>query len=1686
MNKYTLIQDIYMPSGRPPFAYSDGEVTENYLLDRISRADDLSVGSAELAGIIRDWPTLYHLSPARADLLRPLSSILKGKRILELGSGCGAITRYLGELGCQVLALEGSERRARITRARCRDLSQVQVVCDSWDSFEWDHDFDIILLIGVLEYSSLFVKSAEIGPARKIAQFPHIADVCPSDDLFSAVPGDNPPLEMLRKCRSFLHGEGRIVLAIENKLGLKYWAGAPEDHTGRPYDGIQDLYDSSTAITFGKDELARLLSHAGFPFRDFFYPFPDYKLPSVTLTEAAFAAQDLTLTDLLQEKFDYAQGSGQTTELSLTRIAASVLANGLMADMANSFLIVAGASQSLASAVADPRLAGRGPSLPLAWGFNSARQKCYCKSYQFTRTEAGALRVQRELLHPGTPCPNDPPIHHHLTDEEYLKGRLLSSRALDIVTRPGWTMTELAAWADSYYHILADYGSPDAHGSVNTIPGQYLDLTPYNILIAPGTAPVIFDQEWTCPEDLPLYFIFFRGIVYTLAGISLYATPAEAGKAGPQTGLNTQGGPGAGTHAEDQAVPTGIIPLARALVNNILPFDDAHLEECIRLETHYFGKIPLRPGRPFGHGDIPFKRSWRLLYDDAIRQSQTSRDEARAALDELAQEKAFHRMRLEQQVSQLRQEYQTQVAMLRQHVDWYQRTYEQRSLAGVVLQRRLAKAQNDGKYLTASLLASIQEKGFRKTAGQVLHAITSKGMSGLLHPRKALLPLMMRAAPIPFTSASLPPSNHEDPEKVAATIRAFTWTPKISFIMPVYNTPPRWLEKAVDSIRSQWYTNWELCIADDGSTHSGTLQLLSRLEEDSRIKVTHLNNNAGISQASNAAIAMADGEFIALMDHDDEVTPDALFEIVQNLHHQGDADVIYSDECKVDEEGHLSDPFFKPDYSPELLLNMMYSGHLTLYKKSFLVNKVGLFRTAYDLSQDYDLMLRAVEKTTRIRHVEKILYHWRMTAGSASQGEKPHARISNLAALEDAMKRRGIPAVVSALPTANRVRVQLDRQPLVSIIIPTDAWDHLKDTLHAIYVHTVYPHIEVIVVTNSRIIAAPPPLPSPSPGRLAHRAPKYVTYDKPYNFSHKCNTGAAAASGEVLIFYNDDVRPLEDHWLDNTIEYLFMPGVGGVSPRLVYEDDSIQYAGMATGVRGLTGTTFHGYPKDSTAYINFPQSVRDVSILSGACLAIKKEIFENVGGFNHINTPSSHSDVDLSFRLLEAGFRCVYTPYATLRHIGHLSLREHDRGRRTKDKADIYLLRRWPGRLANDPFFTTSMRNHLYHDSPEPYRLYAPPTPIPLVGQGIPAGQSPTSTGPDILLVSHDLSLSGAPIMLLQLCRQLIRQGAFVTVICEHDGPARDMFLSAGAPVIIDTLLLRQHESFTRFARNFDHIICNTVITWPAVRQISQLVDTVWWIHEAALIGSMQHIPYFLETFSLVEKVIAPSEYALQFIRPHHRQPKKIYYGYPDISHPVSRSEKGEKITFSIIGSIEPRKGQDVLIAALQRLSPDTLRQMEICLAGRPHDPVFCQQLQDNIKALDNICDIRLMGETSHQQCLDLIRRSDVIICPSRDDPFPVVIVEALCLGKPCIVSRHTGFAELITHGENGFVFSSGDCRGLAGIIDSIIQDHSVLTPVADKARGLYEEYLTPDKFTRRWMSLMETNAKTHDLIKMY
>jgi glycosyltransferase involved in cell wall biosynthesis len=325
--------------------------------------------------------------------------------------------------------------------------------------------------------------------------------------------------------------------------------------------------------------------------------------------------------------------------------------------------------------------------------------------------------------------------------------------------------------------------------------------------------------------------------------------------------------------------------------------------------------------------------------------------------------------------------------------------------------------------------------------------------------------------------------------------------------------------------------------------------------------------------------------------------------------------------------------------------------------------------------------------------------------------------------------------------------------------------------------------------------------------------------------------------------------------------------------------------------------------------------------------------------------------------------------------------------------------------------------------------------------------------------------------MLLQLCRLLIHSGYFVTVICEKEGPIGKMFLQSGAPVIIDSLLLRQHETLTRFARNFDHIICNTIVTWPVVQQLGQLTHTIWWLHEAKIIETFAEDPAFAETLSKARNVIGPSEYALHYIRKFNPHPQKIYYGYPGTLPIQPQPAPGNgKLIFSLVGSIEPRKGQDVLVVALRQLDAALLSHVEIWIIGRPHDPSFHSELLQIIRHFPNI---KIMGECDHQQCLDLMAASDVIVCPSRDDPFPVVVVEALCLSKPCIVSSNTGFAELITDGANGYVIPSEDSSALAMKISRIVQHPQDLVPIRHAARQLYEKYMTMEVFKEKFLALL-------------
>ena len=358
------------------------------------------------------------------------------------------------------------------------------------------------------------------------------------------------------------------------------------------------------------------------------------------------------------------------------------------------------------------------------------------------------------------------------------------------------------------------------------------------------------------------------------------------------------------------------------------------------------------------------------------------------------------------------------------------------------------------------------------------------------------------------------------------------------------------------------------------------------------------------------------------------------------------------------------------------------------------------------------------------------------------------------------MRRRNLPAEIVEYPTANRARLKPASWPRVSIIIPTDSPTRAQSCLERLPRQTRYPDLEIVIVTNSGLIE---PLQKLQPENATLLC---VPYDQPFNFSDKCNVGAQAATGERFIFFNDDVESLQADWVQNLIEPLENPEVGAVAPKLLYETGKIQHAGLVTGVRGLIGTALHQRAADSTEHFNLAQSLRNVAALSAACLAVRREDFFRVGGFDAVNTPIGHSDVDLSFKIREAGLRCVYTPFATLYHAGHVSIGAEEEPAE-RDKSSIYLLKRWPEFTTHDPYFPDNMRDWLHTDSPTPIRMMARQEP------------QAVNAAPDLLFVSHDLSLSGAPIMLYHAARWCRENGIFVVVLAPKDGPLREKLTRA-------------------------------------------------------------------------------------------------------------------------------------------------------------------------------------------------------------------------------------------------------------------------------------------------------------------
>ncbi|HEY4758371.1 MAG TPA: glycosyltransferase, partial [Chthoniobacterales bacterium] len=859
---------------------------------------------------------------------------------------------------------------------------------------------------------------------------------------------------------------------------------------------------------------------------------------------------------------------------------------------------------------------------------------------------------------------------------------------------------------------------------------------------------------------------------------------------------------------------------------------------------------------------------------------------------------------------------------------------------------------------------------------------------------------------------------------------------KISLLIPVFDTSHKFLDELFQSIAAQSYGNWEACIVDGGSRAKETIRTLRRWSKiEPRIRIERLQKNFGVAENTNRALHLASGDVVALVDHDDVLAPFALYELANAIRLHPKAEFFYSDEDRLGENGARSHPFFKPEWSPELLYSFMYTGHLSAYRRSFVL-ELGGFRKEFELSQDYDLALRASERAQEIVHIPHVLYHWREHPASGASGGKPQARKTNLAALADAVKRRGLDAEVSEYPTANRVRMRLRNLPRVSVIIPTDSPARLEKCAQHLPKASGYPEIEYLIVTNSALI-----------NRLrASNEPiltqvRFVAFDGPFNFSAKCNLGAKAATGERLVFLNDDVESKQSDWIENIIEPLENHEVGAVSPKLLYESGRIQHAGLVTGVRGLIGTAMHQWHGDSVEYSNLAQSMRNVSALSGACLAMRRDVFFEVGGFDETNTPISHSDIDLCFKIREHGWRCVYTPFAGLTHHGHVSIGAKPAKKNTADKCSIFLLQRWAAFTCRDPYFTDRMREWLYADSPMPLQMFASEN-----------SQSATASKRDLLFVTHDLSLSGAPIILSHLAKWCKARGIFVTVMSPADGPARNLFVAGGIPLIIDSViatgydqfmrfgqqaLRRSHQSFARFARNFDCLIASTIFGAPLIHDArAAAIPHLWWIHEG-LVGDhyVRKFPTVARTIPLAQMVVTPDEHGRRIFQSYTDQPISVLrYGVPDIEPQRATERKPGPVRFLLLGTVEQRKGQETLLQAIGQIPPEIRERSFFQIVGRAHDARIAAKIRAAKSA-----HLNFLEEVSHEEALVLIRESDVMLCTSRDETGPLILMEAMAMGKSILSTRVGAVSEALVPEEEALFVEPDDAAALAAAITRLV-----------------------------------------------
>ena len=545
----------------------------------------------------------------------------------------------------------------------------------------------------------------------------------------------------------------------------------------------------------------------------------------------------------------------------------------------------------------------------------------------------------------------------------------------------------------------------------------------------------------------------------------------------------------------------------------------------------------------------------------------------------------------------------------------------------------------------------------------------------------------------------------KDKRKILTNLQKnFARKPLISIVIPVYNPPIDFFKKALDSITKQIYPHWEICIADDCSTDEEVREVIEEYKKKyANIKVVYRTENGHISKASNSAIELAEGEYTLLFDQDDELKENALFEIVKLINQKPHADLIYSDEDKIDENNVHSAPHFKPDWCPDSLLSRNYICHVSVFKTNQL-KEIGGFRVGFEGSQDHDLLLRYTEKYTNIYHIPEILYHWRIHEYSvaSSEGAKPYAYRAAQTAITEAMERRGYKADIGFLDgfVGYTVRLEIKKpNDLVSIIIPTkDKQKYLEQCIDSIVNLSEYRNFEIILIDNNSIEKGFFKLVEKYKEQTQFKF-IYVRDEKPFNFSRLMNLGRKHANGEYILLLNNDTQVISPDWMNAMIEHAQRPEIGVVGCKLLFDDDTIQHAGVVIGLGGVASHAFMGDYVDEPGYFHYKKLLNNYCALTAACIIMRKNVYDEVNGFNE-DFVVEYNDVDFCLKVIEKGYRNLYVPHVSLYHYESIS-RGHphatSEGYKRHVKEVNLFRKKWMRYVEHDPCYNPNLTRDGVH-----------------------------------------------------------------------------------------------------------------------------------------------------------------------------------------------------------------------------------------------------------------------------------------------------------------------------------------------------------------------------------------------------